>query len=156
MAKKIDLKRIDIKRWLRYKYCRFIRIKDKPNNIAIGAALGVFFDVLPTFGLGVIFAYILAALMKVNRLATVISAVVFKLAIPFFVFINFKTGRIFIPFDRAVYSVTGSWFSVGWHKYGISFLLGSAINSVLLCGLVYFVTYHFVTWRRARAARNKN
>lgn len=77
--------RIRLGRWLKYKYTLFMRIKDSPASIATGAALGISFDVLPTFGLGVFFAFFLAALLKVNRVAAVIGAVVFKLAIPLFI-----------------------------------------------------------------------
>lgn len=150
-------KKYNIKRWFRYKYLLFIRIKDNPRNIAVGAALGIAFDVLPTFGLGVIVAYFIATLLKVNRLATIISAVVFKAAIPFFVFINYKVGRFLLHGPHQVNKIKVYHAQAGfdWSHLGTSFLLGSVINSVIFYSLTYFLIYQFVNWRRSRAARLK-
>lgn len=140
-------------RWIRYKYVIFIRIKDHPASIATGVGLGIFFDVLPTFGTGVIFAYFLATLLKVNRLATLLAAVVFKLAIPIFIYINVQMGQIFIkePVSIDPYAMTKPW-SFDWSYFGASFLLGSVINAVLAFIVSYIIAYYFVIWRRARKA----
>ena len=154
-------KKVKLFRWLRYKYLLFIRIKDQPNKIAAGAALGVSFDVLPTFGLGVVAAFFIARLIRVNSLAAVISAVLFKLAIPFFIYINFKTGSLFINdppqlngelLSRAEL-MASPWFNFDWSRLGRSFILGSVINAAVCFGLVYLTVYFFVKWRRARQRR---
>jgi len=153
------LKKLKQLRWLRYKYLTFVRIKDNPYNIAVGAALGISFDILPTFGLGVIAAYFIASLVRVNRLAAVISAVVFKLAIPFFIFINLKTGQLFIKEDLIQANddliqanmelIPHSWLNFDWSHLGRSFLLGSVINAVVFYGVAYFLVYRFLNWRRS-------
>lgn len=145
-------------RWLKYKYLKFIRIKDRPGSIATGAALGLFFDVLPTFGLGVIAAYFLATLLKVNRIATVISAVVFKLCIPVFAYLNFLTGSLIMnePMRKTVPVPDQHYlFHFDWSAIGTSFLVGSVINASIFFVVAYTATYHFVCWRRRRAARLK-
>jgi hypothetical protein len=151
-------KNVNFRRWLKYKYLTFMRIKDHPKNIAVGTALGIAFDVLPTFGMGVVIAYFLAAVIKVNRLAALISAVVFKLAIPFFVFINIKTGQLVMksPVKGPSPELVESWHrGISWTHLGASFLVGSAINAVVLAVVAYFVTYQFVLWRRSRVANRQ-
>lgn len=156
MKKMKTKKKVSPLRWLKYKYFTFMRIEDHPQKIAIGAALGISFDVLPTFGTGVIIAYLLATYLKVNRLATVIGAVVFKLAIPFFTLINLKTGQIFIKDSLAdtTKAVQSSWLHHDWSVIGTTFLLGSVINAVLVYGITYLSIERFITWRRAKKKRN--
>jgi len=143
-------------RWIRYKYVIFVRIKDHPASIATGVGLGISFDILPTFGTGVIFAYFIATILKVNRLATLLAAVVFKLAIPLFIYINVQMGQIFIkePGQIDPHAMAKPW-NFDWSHLGASFLLGSVINAVLAFIISFFVTYRFVIWRRARKARKK-
>jgi uncharacterized protein (DUF2062 family) len=149
--------KINFIRWIKYKYLQFIRIKDYPGSIAIGTALGISFDVLPTFGLGVIFAYLLATLLRVNRLAALLSAVVFKLAIPVFIYINVQTGQLFIKDNStvAVELVSNPWYFFNWSHLGVSFLFGSIINAFLVFGFTFFATYRFVSWRRSRSKNTK-
>lgn len=146
-------------RWIRYKYLTFIRIKDKPHNIAVGAALGISLDVVPTFGLGVVVAFFIARLIRVNSLAAVISAVVFKLAIPFFVFINIKTGGVFIEdpdvlnterYARAEL-LPNPWLGFDWSHLGQSYLLGSVVNAAVIFVVTYLVVLQFVRWRRSKS-----
>jgi hypothetical protein len=150
-------RKLNFIRWIKYKYLQFIRIKDHPGSIAIGAALGISFDVLPTFGLGVIFAYFLATLLKVNRLAALLSAVVFKLAIPVFIYVNVQTGQLFIKDQSSVGLdlVSNPWYFFNWSHLGVSFLLGSVINAFLIFGATFLATYRFVWWRRSRSKNTK-
>lgn len=149
------MQKINLRRWLRYKYCNFIRIKDRPGSIATGVALGISFDVLPTFGLGVVFAYFLATVFKVNRVATIISAVVFKLCIPLFAYLNLLTGSLIMnePMKKAVYEGHHSWRHYDWSVVGTSFIVGSIINAISIFALAYVITYYFVNWRRNRIIR---
>lgn len=149
--------KINLRRWLRYKYCKFVRIKDRPGSIATGAALGISFDVLPTFGLGVIFAYFLASVLRVNRVATIISAVVFKLCIPLFAYLNLLTGSLVMgePMQKAAAGSSHGWLHYDWSAVGVSFLVGSVINAAIFYVLAYLITYYFVIWRRKRTAERK-
>lgn len=152
------MKKINLRRWLRYKYCNFVRIKDHPGSIATGAALGISFDVLPTFGLGVIFAYFLASVLRVNRVSTIISAVVFKLCIPLFAYLNLLTGSLVMdePMQKTAVGSNQNWLHYDWSTVGASFLVGSVINATLIYVLAYVITYYFVIWRRKRIAYRKN
>jgi len=145
--------KINPARWLKYKYLNFLRIKDRPASIATGAALGLSFDILPTFGLGVLVAYFLATLLKVNRVATVISAVVFKLCIPLFTYLNVVTGSIIMnePLKNTAQAGQHFMLEYDWSALGLSFLVGSVINAALAYAVSYAATYYFVCWRRKRA-----
>lgn len=144
--------KLNFTRWIKYKYLLFIRIKDYPGSIATGAALGISFDILPTFGLGVIFAYLLATVLRVNRLAALLAAVVFKLAIPIFIYMNVQMGQIFIKDNRPipVEIVADPKVIFNWSYLGTSFLLGSAINALIAFVITFVIVYRFISWRRSR------
>jgi len=48
-------------------------IKDTPQSIALGAAIGVFLGFTPLFGLKTLLALLLAALFRVNKIAAVVA-----------------------------------------------------------------------------------
>ena len=58
-------------------------IKDTPQSIALGAAIGVFLGFTPLFGLKTLLALLLAALFRVNKIAAVVAVSLHDLLIPF-------------------------------------------------------------------------
>lgn len=48
-------------------------IKDTPQSIALGAAIGIFLGFTPLFGLKTLRAFLLAALFRVNKIAAVVT-----------------------------------------------------------------------------------
>jgi uncharacterized protein (DUF2062 family) len=48
-------------------------IKDTPQSIALGAAIGIFLGFTPLFGLKTLLAFLLAALFRVNKIAAVVT-----------------------------------------------------------------------------------
>jgi uncharacterized protein (DUF2062 family) len=54
---------------LRRTYERFIRIRGHPKDISLGFALGIFLGISPLFGIQLIAAVFIAALLKWNKIA---------------------------------------------------------------------------------------
>ena len=68
---KLKCKKPEMKRILRFVYLRIVRANDSPPRVAAGVAIGVFLGIFPTFGLGLVLAYILAVIFRINKAAAV-------------------------------------------------------------------------------------
>lgn len=146
--------KIEIGRWLKKRYLTFIRLKDDPRLLAKGVAIGIALDFLPTFGLGLIGAYFIAILLRANRIAAVLSAVVFKLGIPFFYILNIIVGRtllgknINVPMDTP--AKQSLFHFSGFSDLSYAFLIGSVINTIFVSVTVYYIVLKFLHLRKER------
>src|SRR5579859_3851323 len=73
---------MNLKRWLREHSLRLLAIRDTPEAIAGGVAIGIFFGFTPLFGLKTVSAILLAWLTGSNILAAVIAGAMHDLIIP--------------------------------------------------------------------------
>src|SRR5712691_3690685 len=71
------------RRWLHEHSLRLLAIRDTPNAIAGGVAIGIFFGFTPLFGLKTLLSIFFAWLMRCNILAAVIAVTLHDIAIPF-------------------------------------------------------------------------
>jgi len=139
-------------RWLRLKTLRLMRLRDKPDIIAKGIAIGVSVDFLPTFGLGAIFAYLFATLARVNRAAAVITSLALKWLIVPFYGANILMGRLILgePTDN-IQMPEASFFSIDTIKHlSDAFFLGSIINAAAAGVIVYFAARYLIVRRKKR------
>lgn len=140
-------------RWLRYKTLKLLRIKETPDLIAKGIAIGVSVDFLPTFGLGAIFAYFFATIFRVNRIAAVITSLALKwLIIPFYA-ANIMVGRVILgrPTGEVQLPEVTSFFSLQTVKQlSDAFLVGSVVNALCSGIVVYYISRRIIINRRAR------
>lgn len=74
---------MNIQRWLHEHSLRLLAIRDTPEAIAGGVAIGVFFGFTPLFGLKTLFAIFFAWLTGSNILAAVISGALHDVILPF-------------------------------------------------------------------------
>lgn len=140
------------RRWLRLKVLKIMRLRGEPDLIAKGIALGVSVDFLPTFGLGALFAYLFATIGKVNRVAAVLTSLVFKfLIIPFYA-ANILTGRFIMgrPTDNIDVSVKFAWNLDSFKSLSDAFFIGSAINALISGIVVYLVSRVLIIGFRER------
>jgi uncharacterized protein len=75
-----------------------MRLHGSPHKIALGAALGMFIAITPTFGIQLILAFIIASIFRASRPAALISVWVtniFTLA-PIYAFC-YLVGAVFVP-----------------------------------------------------------
>lgn len=152
-----------IKRYFRYQYLRILRLKDTPDKIARGVALGVALDFLPLPFISLFVAWIVARLARWNSLAAVITAAALKPAV-FTIFfpLNVLVGSLFVE-GRTVHpqqvqvpvaepaiepQALASFFSPATLKaLGWPFLVGSLINASISFLLVYFLLNRTLTYR---------
>ena len=65
--------KINLYSMLKKSYERLLRIRGKPNEIALGFALGIFIGLTPTMGFQIVAVVFLATLLKWNRISAVIG-----------------------------------------------------------------------------------
>ena len=84
---------MNLKRQLKYFYLRFVRIRAHPKDIARGMAMGILLGMTPTFGFQMVLAVFLAALLKENKVASVLGVwITNPVSAPFVYAINYKIG----------------------------------------------------------------
>lgn len=142
-----------IKRYLRYEYLLFMRLRGNPQQIARGVAVGVSINFLPTMGGGILLAYFLAGFLRTNRTATLLSTLAAKVGVPFFYALNIVVGNFLLGHEaegfRSLARHTFEWQTIV--QAGNSFLLGCIINTALIALLsYYFVLYSVKKYRRRR------
>lgn len=151
-------------RYLKYKFLMILRLPDSAAKIALGVALGIAFNFLPTFGTGLVFAFILASIIGANRAAAVISAIAVKVGIPFFYLSNLVTGHLILNDKVNVGGETVPDFS--WSELSLEtiqhlgkpFLIGSAVNALVAGLLTYYLALKFIEkykMRRMKRSRQE-
>lgn len=149
-------------RWMRYNFLKILRLKDGSEKIAKGVALGIAFNFLPTFGLGLFFAFIFAGLVRANQAAAVLSAILVKIGIPVFYLLNLAVGHLVIGDSVTADTSTAASLSLQHMQWGdlkhlgMPFLVGSVINAFWTGGLAYFLVLQAVEkYKIGRLRKNK-
>src|ERR1044071_5504843 len=86
---------MNVKRWFRGHSLKLLAIRDTPEAIAGGIAIGIFFGFTPLFGLKTVLAIFFAWLTRCNILAAVLAGTLHDLILPImpFIFIwEYKVG----------------------------------------------------------------
>ena len=141
-----------LKRTLKYNYFKILRLQEEPKQVAMSVALGTSIMFMPFFGFGIFIAYFAAMLLKVNKIATILTTLLWKLALPVFYVLNYMTGNFVmgakhIP-SRHLHDAVG--FMGRFNAIGTPFLVGSAINSILAGILAYYLALKLLTLRKER------
>lgn len=142
-----------IKRILRYYFLKIVRLRDKPERIALSLAIGTSIMFLPFFGLGAFVAYFMAFTLKINRLAAVLTTIFWKWALVGFYILNLAVGKLVVGGKLETDSINhamGFFQRFNFHNIGSAFLVGSVINAILSGILVYYVALKFLLLRKAR------
>lgn len=146
-------------RKLRQLWYKLVTLKSSPRKIAAGVALGLFLACTPTFGFQTVLAIGLAALLRVNVVATVVSVYVtnFFTVIPIYWFC-YKVGRFILGSDplqnpEQVFSSFSALMGAGWEVIWTEFV-GSIVVG-LPAGLIsyFFMLWAVVRYRTAKTGR---
>lgn len=132
-----------LNRRLRYTYLRVKRMKDNPQKLARGLALGVFLNFLPTFGTGFFIAFVAARYLRANVFLACSAALATKWCIPILYALNLKVGQMVLGMPSETLStlwrkIAGLDFH-GILSLGKPFLLGSIVNSIVVSYAAYIV-----------------
>lgn len=146
------------KRWIKLQYLKIIRIDDTPEKIALGMALGIASGILPTFGLGIIFAIFLALVFKANKVSAVIGTMIMNpWTSVFFWTLSYILGELIIHqriapnIDSAImqikyieglsiFEMLKEFISLAGKEILLPYLVGNIILTVVLSLSFYFIT----------------
>ncbi len=150
------------KRWIKLQYLKIIRIDDTPEKIALGMALGIAAGILPTFGLGIIFAIFLALLFKANKISAVIGTMIMNpWTSVFFWTLSYILGELIIHQNIApnvasaiteikymeglsILEMLKEFISLAGKEILLPYLIGNIILTMVLSVGFYFITLKMV------------
>ena len=143
-----------IKSFARYFYDRFLRLHGSPEQIAWGAAVGLFVAMTPTMGIQTYLAVPLAALFKINKVAAAATVwLTNPVTAPFIYGFNYMAGAKLLGYPlKAPFFSNPSWETL-WHS-GKSVFFCLMVGGTLT-GIIVGVAGYFLTVRVVGAAQEK-
>ncbi len=142
---------------------RLLRLRDSPERIARGLALGLFLGMTPTFGVQMLLALFAAILLRENKLAAILGVwVTNPVTAPFIYGLEYEVGRILLALPHPEMHLQFNYHFLklfGWQVI-LPLSLGSLIFGVAAAIIGYFLTLKFVPilrmWRIPRWPRRRN
>ena len=128
-----------------------LRIKQNPHSIALGFAIGTFFSLLPTFGLGIALGLLTILVnRRISKLAMLGAFVVWNPIVqaPLYAFSYWLGDTVFSGLPNLVVHLE---FMYGAYDFTRRFLLGMILMALVLS----FVSYPVVYWLVERHQRKK-
>jgi uncharacterized protein (DUF2062 family) len=145
------MREMKLMRRLKLFFIKLARTSDSTSEIALGAGIGAFISVFPTFGLGMPLVILINRFFKFNLIsALALSVVSNPFTSPFFILTSYKVGSILL--DNSIVFNLENW-KENLENTGLSLLLGSIIVSGISSVLAYFITKIIVTKYRTRSHR---
>jgi len=68
---------------------QIVEMKEKPYKVALGCALGIGINFVPTLGIGFIFAFLLAVIFRINRAGAAVTSLLTGPLVPLMYALNF-------------------------------------------------------------------
>jgi uncharacterized protein (DUF2062 family) len=138
------------RRWLHEHSLKLLAIRDTPNAIAGGVAIGIFFGFTPLFGLKTICAILFAWLTRSNIIAAVLGGALHDLILPVMpvVFLwEYKMGYWLLHQEWPAHFSRADWPRHGWRDWtafltekGKPWLLGSALCGAPVAAACFLIT----------------
>jgi len=128
---------------------KLLYIKDSPEKIARGLAIGVFWGIIPTFGFAILFSLPTAVLFRGNKLAAILGTFVANpLTTPFIYAFEYKIGQLILrtaplPFSWNIFNLESLL------NLSKSLLVGSIFLAIGSAILTYFLVLQIVIKYRA-------
>jgi uncharacterized protein (DUF2062 family) len=142
---------------------KFLTLRDSPEALARGSAIGLFLGFTPLFGLKTVLSVLFAALVRGNKIAAVMGATIHDVALPFIPIlwrIEYDIGFWLLSNPhrlptalRHLHLKPQDWLS--WTTFlnvGAPVLLGSLIIGAPLSALAFFAIRGVLERRHQRAA----
>lgn len=138
---------------LRLAYNKIASARGSINEIAVGAAIGSFFGVFPTFGVGILIVLLLYKFMRFNIVAAVSASLISNpLTSPFFIFLSYEVGSWIL--NEKVSFKLEHWAD-NLKEGGWIIFIGAIVVSSTVSIIVYFITRIIVKHWREKKARKK-
>ena len=137
---------INIFRKFKINFLKIYHARGSAHEIALGASIGAFWGVFPTFGLSSVLSFLLYKIFRFNILVAISAAFISNpLTSPFLLMISYKVGTLFIHTDiKFKYDNLFQNFS----QLGYIMLIGSTIVSSMTALIVYLITKYAIEQRR--------
>ena len=136
------------KRWVKLHYKRLLRLKDTPDKIAGGVAIGVFIGLFPTPFIGLILAPVMATILKKNRVASLLGTLVMNpITQPFVYAVSYTLGIFLLgqgfqnPFEMIKQTGVIQWFE---KDVIVPYLIGITVVTIIGTILSYWFTLRLV------------
>lgn len=141
------------RRRLKYYLLRFFRTSTSPYLASGGFACGIFTHFYPTFGFGLALAIFLSKITRTSALASSISWAVCSPLFPILFYFNLITGDLLLKGKLSLFLSLHQIEDIkaGCLHLGQSFFLGSIINSIIGCFILWIVGYFFLKKYNQRA-----
>lgn len=144
---KINTLLLKAKQW----FLKIAKAEGSVDEIAMGAAIGTFVSVFPTFGFGFVFVLFLYRFYKFNLIAATSTSVISNpFTSPFFMLISYKIGS-FVLGNQIVFDVNN--WRANLKDTSLALVLGSTIVSTTLSIAAYFV-FRFAAIRLKQQSNN--
>ncbi len=140
-------------------YRKIVGINDSPQKIARGVAIGIFWGIMPTFGLAIIFSVPTAILLRANKFSSILSSLISNpLTTPFFLGFGYKIGEYILnsPKDNIP--------SLSWEiikteylwEISKSLLIGTTILATTIALSAYVVILKIIQKHRRKVIKEEN
>lgn len=146
------------------------RLADSPHSVALGAAIGIFLNFIPSFGIGFFIAAGTARLFKASAIAALTMNLATGFFIPLFYSLNFLTGRFLMNRDVSKEELEGTlqqslqesldvveeiavepvryFYLDKLQAFSSDFFLGGLVNALLAAGIVYLIFWGLLRYRK--------
>ncbi|MDI3326994.1 MAG: DUF2062 domain-containing protein [Alicyclobacillaceae bacterium] len=149
-----------LSRRCRYYLLRLIRVRDEQKRVQKGVALGAVMHFIPTPGIGLAFALVVAVFLRANKAATTIANLfAAPAALPMW-FLNYWVGSWFVG-DTNVSQIQhleghglGVWRFLA--SQGVGFFIGIAVNMVVWFAVLYYLSGWILRWASTRLHNRRN
>lgn len=137
---------INIFRRAKISFMKIYYARGSAHEIALGAAIGAFWGVFPTFGLSTILSLLLYKIFRFNIVAAISGAFISNpLTSPFLLMLSYKVGSYFIKTD--IQFDYDNWYK-NLPQMGYILIIGSTIVSSVTALFVYYIIKYSVERRR--------
>jgi uncharacterized protein (DUF2062 family) len=125
---------------------QLIRQHSRPQDIALGAAIGAFISVLPVYGLHTVLVIIAAVIVKpANKIAILLGTnLSLPITLPFITWVGYETGRFILKGNFPPLN-WGFFHQLTFQKI-ISFYQPLFLGSVILGLVCAIIVYGFTFW----------
>jgi uncharacterized protein (DUF2062 family) len=139
--------RVGFFRQFKLNLIKLIRLRAEPDQIARGMALGLFVGMTPTFGVQLIIVFVLAVILKQNKIAALIGVWnTNAFTAPLIYGLEYEVGRVLLGLPRLDVQLQFNYEmlqELGWQFFA-PLCLGSIVLGIPVALIGYAVTLHFV------------
>ncbi|MEN9521341.1 MAG: hypothetical protein RLZZ381_3929 [Cyanobacteriota bacterium] len=141
--KHLKLRRHGLKRLIRLAYLKLLRLRDKPEVVAKGLAVGVFTGCFPFFGMQSLLAILFASILRGSKVAALAATWISNplTSVPLYVF-NYKIGKLLLGTENAdlppLTLESFAAFKQLGSTFAITLLTGSLVVGMIMAVITYF------------------